>query len=112
MRSMFYILTSLAVMGLAVWAYQQNYVTQSALRQVGDLQSEIAGLRERLGVLRAEWAFLNRPDRLRELADLNFDRLGLLPLAPEQFGLVDQIVYPAPETPVVNIIELRGSLLP
>lgn len=102
MRSMFYIVTALLVMGIAFWAYRQNYETQASLREAEALRADIAELRETLGVLRAEWAYLNRPDRLRELADLNFDRLGLLPLSPDQFGRADQVAFPPDPLPVVT----------
>ncbi|NNE78854.1 MAG: cell division protein FtsL [Silicimonas sp.] len=94
MKSLFYLVTAMAVLALAVWAYRQNYETQARLREVNELRAEIADLRERTGVLRAEWAYLNRPERLADLADLNFDRLGLLPLRPEHFSKIDQIPYP------------------
>ncbi len=95
MRGVIYVLTTLAVIGLAFWAYRENYKTQLALKETETLQREIGQARARLAMLRGEWAYLNRPDRLRELAELNYDKLGLLPLAPEQFGKVDQVPYPA-----------------
>ena len=94
MKSFFFILTACVVMALAVWAYRQNYETQATLRDVKKLRAEIVDLRERAGVLRAEWAYLNRPERLADLADMNFDSLGLLPLRPEHFGMIDEIPYP------------------
>jgi hypothetical protein len=113
MRPILYILSFLAVLGLAFWAYRENYATQHQLKQMAALQDQIASLREEISLQRAEWAYLNRPDRLRELATLNFDRLGLLPMEPAQLGSSAQVAYPAP--PVLRItgtIETDGVLHP
>ena len=99
MRPILYILSFLAVIALGFWAYRENYATQAALKQVQALQLRISDLREALSVQRAEWAYLNRPDRLRDLATINYDRLGLLPMEPAQFGTPGQVAYPAPEVP-------------
>jgi len=96
MRTLMYLCTALAVIGLAYWAYRQNYQTQEAIAEVRELHREIGRAHERLAVLRAEWAYLNRPDRLLDLADLNFDRLGLLPLMPEAFADVERVNFPLP----------------
>lgn len=96
MRPVLYALSFLAVIALGFWAYRENYATQAALREVSDLQNEIANLRDALATQRAEWAYLNRPARLRELATLNFDRLGLLPMEPAQFGDATQVAMPPP----------------
>lgn len=97
MRTLIYLATALAVMGLAFWAYRVNYETQDRLGDLRALNREIASLHEGIGVLNAEWAYLNRPDRLRELVNMNFVRVPLLPLAPEQFGTAAQVAYPLPE---------------
>ncbi len=94
MRSILYVFSALAVIGLAYWAYSENYRTQAAISHAERLENRISIARQRLRVLNAEWAYLNRPQRLRELADINFDRLGLMPLEAEQFGRVEQVGYP------------------
>jgi hypothetical protein len=94
MKSVAYVLAALAVFGLALWAYQENFATQQVLKNTQRLQRDIGAAQVRLGVLRAEWAYLNRPSRLLELSEINFDRLGLLPLRPNQFGRVDEVSFP------------------
>lgn len=112
MRSFFYVMTALSVIGLAFWAYRENYETQEALNRARTLQNEISEARQRLRILNAEWAYLNRPDRLRDLAEINFDKLGLLPLQPYQFGQIDQVSYPEKEllpiTSPVDVMSLEG----
>ncbi len=107
MKSVLYVLTALGVIGLAFWAYRENYATQAALNQTDRLHSEIRSAHARLAVLRAEWAFQNRPDRLRDLVEINFERLQLLPLHADQFGQVDEIVYPAVDLlPITNPVDV------
>nr|WP_235775969.1 MULTISPECIES: cell division protein FtsL [Ruegeria] len=102
-------MTALAVLGLALWAYQENYRTQEVLKDTQRLQRQIGEAQVRLNVLRAEWAYLNRPDRLRELADLNFERLGLLPMRADQFGRVSEIMYAEdPALPIINGIDVSN----
>ena len=99
MRTLTSLACVLVVMGLAFWAYRENYRTQAAISHMGQVQRETAGLREDLGVLRAEWAYLNRPERLRDLVDLNFDRLHLIPAESGQTAGIGNIDYPKPPPP-------------
>ncbi|GAB4261382.1 MAG: cell division protein FtsL [Pararhodobacter sp.] len=99
MRALFYVLSAFAVIGLAVWAYDQNHRTQQAISEARELRREIRSLREALSVQRAEWAYLNRPERLRALAEMNFARLGLMPLVSSQFGQIDEVAYPGTVAP-------------
>jgi hypothetical protein len=102
-----YVLTALSVLGLAFWAYRENYQTQQVLKHTRDLQRQIGEAKVRMGVLNAEWAYLNRPDRLMQLAEINFDRLGLLPLRPDQFGRIDEVAFPPePVVPITNPVDV------
>ncbi|MBO9465007.1 hypothetical protein TRP8649_01908 [Pelagimonas phthalicica] len=100
MRGLLFLLSALAVIGTGYWAYHENYRTQDELDRVDALRRDIGEARERLAILRAEWAYLNRPDRLKELADMNYSRLGLMPLRPDQFGSVRDVIRPVPEIPL------------
>ena len=94
MRILIFLGSLLAVVGMAYWAYQQNFETQQAQKRVRILQQDIAATREALAIQRAEWSHLNRPDRLRDLVDLNFDELQLLPMTPDSFGSIAEVPKP------------------
>jgi hypothetical protein len=109
MRPVLYVLSFIALIALGFWAYRELYATQAALKHVEALQRQIVGLREGLSVQRAEWAYLNRPDRLRQLATANFDRLGLLPMEPTQFGAAADVAYPQAALPQIDYpVDIQG----
>lgn len=99
MRGLLIAATALGVIALAFWAYRETHLTQQSTSELRQLQREISMLREAISVQRAEWAWLNRPDRLRALVALNHERLELMPMLPEQFGPIEQIAFPPLQTP-------------
>lgn len=64
--------------------YQVHDLEAEQKRFVGELDDE----RRALHVLRAEWATLNDPERIRELAQVH---LGLVPIRPEQVTGLDGV---------------------
>lgn len=65
-------LSAVVLVGVcAIWAYRVNYATQDAANRVAALRREIAAERDAIAMQKAEWAYLNQPDRLRALVDAN-----------------------------------------
>lgn len=112
MKFVLYLSAAVLVAVSATWSYRVNYTTRDALDRVAALRSDIAREREEISVLSAEWAYLNRPDRLRALVEANREALGLVDLTPEHFGEVAAIALP-PEPPEMSefIDALVGAVM-
>lgn len=78
---------------LAMGLYLVKYSVQDVQRDVVSLRENLAVEKESLHLLNAEWAYLNRPDRLRQLAERHLD---LVPLDSRQ--IEDINVLPAAAT--------------
>jgi cell division protein FtsL len=67
------ILAIAALIGSAVYAYKIKYETIYRAEQINKMKHEILAERDAIGVLRAEWAHLARPERIQELATKYLD---------------------------------------
>ncbi|MBP0463412.1 ABC transporter permease, partial [Roseomonas sp. PWR1] len=76
------LLTLAAAAGAGLWLYQVKHSVSQLDRELRDINRRTEQARERTQVLRAEWALLNEPDRLRQVAQRH---LPLEPMAPTQF---------------------------
>jgi len=73
---------------LAIGLYAMKYEVARLETRANELQRSLVAQTETLGVLQSEWSYLNRPDRLRELA---LRHLTLVPVAVQQIGALDEI---------------------
>ena len=76
---------------LGLWAYKLNYDSRAANQRVKELEKSILSANKQLKILNAEWAHLNRPDRLRKLAEYYFFELRLTPINPDDFISLSEI---------------------
>lgn len=102
MKNLFLGCLVVTVMGLAFWGYTENYATKGSLDKIAQLNEEIGLAHSRLRVLNAEWAYLNRPERLLQLVNANFDDLRLLQLTSDHFARLEQIPYPGPDLGLIT----------
>ena len=85
-------LTALAVVLIALLAlglYQLKYEVMHLEDRAMATNRAIAAERETIQVLKAEWSYLNRPQRLDDLAERH---LNLVPVAVRQLGALDELV--------------------
>ena len=76
MRRFLHILAIAALIGSAVYSYRIKYDTLYLSEQVAKLKSRLQREKEAIAVLRAEWQFVNRPDRIQTLADKHLHDLA------------------------------------
>ncbi len=71
---------------MAFGLVQIKLAVQPAEEEFARLSRDLLTTEEAIHVLRAEWSYLNRPDRLAELADRH---LALGPMTPAQVGAIE-----------------------
>lgn len=69
MRRLMHLLAILALVGSALYAYRTKYDTLYLAEQMRKMRNQIAAEKDGIAVLKAEWQYLNKPDRVQILAD-------------------------------------------
>jgi len=83
-----------ALVSSALYAYSIKYETTLQAEQLQKLKAKAQREREAIAVLKAEWQFLNRPERLQALADKHLD---LQPLQTNQIVRLSDIPNRGPK---------------
>jgi hypothetical protein len=95
MRLILHTLSAIGVVLLALNAYNESFKTRSLVRAVRALEADRDAQLRRLHMLQAEYSYLTRPERLRDLAIVTFDTLGLQEISSDRFVTFDELPTPA-----------------
>lgn len=76
------------IVGLALGLFQIKHAVQRLEDELAALNHDLLASEEATHVLRAEWAYLNRPERLAKLAGRHLD---LEPATAQQVGGFDMV---------------------
>ncbi len=83
-----------AFAGAGAWLYQVKHHVATYDRELRDIRRQTEQARDRISILRAEWALLNEPDRLRQVATRH---LPLEPMQPTQFARLAEMERRLPQ---------------
>jgi cell division protein FtsL len=93
----------------ATWVYSIKFDATVQAERVSKLRAEIRRERDSIAILRAEWAQLDRPERIQQLAERH---LTLKPAAVAQYDTLDNLperphplVPPGTPDPIGAVIE-------
>lgn len=84
----------------AVTAFTVKYEVRDLESRLAGIEGQVAESREEIHVLKAEWSYLNRPERL---ADLAARYLDLVPMAPAQMGALLDV--PLRQEPAIDPLD-------
>jgi hypothetical protein len=71
--------------------YDLKYRAEAAAQNITHIQSDIAGEKDKIRTLNAEWATLNQPSRLEAVVNEHADYFQLQTFTPDQIGSIDDI---------------------
>ncbi len=94
MKTVLYLFAGMLVVFAASWTYTVNYQVQDAESRVASLQRSINRERSAIAILEAEWAYLNRPERLRALSETYYNELRLMPIDAVHFANIQDVPLP------------------
>ncbi len=81
-------LTLIAAAGAGLYLYQEKHRAQMVDREINRVVHATEQTRDLIGMMRAEWAMLNSPDRLAQLAE---EHLTLQTVTPAQFAQLSDL---------------------
>jgi hypothetical protein len=88
MIKLLHILAITALVGSAGYSYSVKYETLFYAETLAKTRAKLQREREAIAVAKAEWALLNRPDRLQRIADQHLD---LKPMQIGQLGRLSEL---------------------
>ena len=99
-----------ALVGSAGYAYSIKYETLYHAEQVAKLKGKVQRERDAIAVLRAEWQYLNRPDRLQAAVERHIE---VQPLTVQQIARFSDLPNRPPrEDGIGRKLEALGLLEP
>ena len=115
MRRVLTLVSAVALLFAASYAYRIKIETRELEKRVASLRGEVTQRRGAVATLNAEWAYLNRPERLLRLASVFGEDMELQPRRPDAFARVDEIpisgvrLAARPEAPI-DLSDLEAAV--